>query len=61
MECGLQFPDLKTAYGLSMWLSQIFENTKDKVFGLANLAKWHEKVRQVSKLSILFPGPVTFA
>ncbi|MBB2151207.1 transposase, partial [Pedobacter gandavensis] len=31
---------------LSMGLSQLFENTKDKVFALANLAKWHEKVRQ---------------
>lgn len=41
-----RFPDLKTAYGLSMGLSQLFENTKDKVFALANLAKWHEKVRQ---------------
>ncbi len=41
-----RFPDLRTAYGLSMGLSQIFEHTKDKVFGLANLAKWHEKVRQ---------------
>jgi transposase len=41
-----RYPDLKTAYGLSMGLSRIFENTKDKVFGLANLAKWHEKVRQ---------------
>lgn len=44
----VRFPDLKTAYGLSMGLSQIFENTKDKVFGLANLARWHEKVRQTS-------------
>jgi transposase len=33
------FPDLKTAYGLSLGLSQIFENTKDKVFALANLAR----------------------
>lgn len=41
-----RFPDLKTAYGLSFGLSQIFENTTDKVFALANLAKWHEKVRQ---------------
>lgn len=41
-----RFPDLKTAYGLSMSLSQLFETTKDKVFGLANLARWHEKVRQ---------------
>ncbi|WP_316753948.1 transposase, partial [Pedobacter gandavensis] len=39
-----KFPDLKTAYGLS----QLFENTKDKIFGLANLAKWHEKVRQTA-------------
>lgn len=41
-----RYPDLKTAYGLSMGLSLIFENTKDKVFGLANLARWYEKVRQ---------------
>lgn len=41
-----RYPDLKTAYGLSMSLSQIFNNTKDKIFGLANLARWHEKVRQ---------------
>ncbi|WP_157262177.1 ISAon1 family transposase [Pedobacter sp. PACM 27299] len=41
-----RFPDLKTAYGLSMGLSQLFENTKNKVFALAKLAKWHERVRQ---------------
>ncbi|MET3115324.1 transposase [Pedobacter sp. CG_S7] len=41
-----RFPDLQTAYKLSMRLSQIFENTKDKVFALANLARWHAKVRQ---------------
>jgi transposase len=41
-----RFPDLRIAYRLSMGLSQIFENTTDKVFALANLAKWHEKVRQ---------------
>ena len=41
-----RYPDLKTAYDLSLGLSHIFENTKDKVFGLANLARWHEKVRQ---------------
>ena len=41
-----RYIDLKTAYGLSMGLSQIFNNTKDKIFGLANLARWHEKVRQ---------------
>ncbi|TDQ07179.1 transposase, partial [Pedobacter metabolipauper] len=41
-----RFPDLKTAHGLSMGLSQIFEHTTDKVFALANLARWHEQVRQ---------------
>jgi len=41
-----KFPDLETAYGLSMGLSQLFEQTKDKVFGLAKLARWHERVRQ---------------
>lgn len=41
-----RFPDLRIAYRLSMGLSQIFENTTDKVFALANLAKWHKKVRQ---------------
>ena len=41
-----RYPDLNTAYELSSGLSYIFENTKDKVFGLANLARWHEKVRQ---------------
>ena len=29
-----------------MALSHIFENTNDKLYGLARLAKWHEKVRQ---------------
>lgn len=41
-----RYPDLKKAYDLSMDLSNIFENTTDKVYGLARLAKWHEKVRQ---------------
>lgn len=41
-----RYPDLKTAHLLSFGLNQIFEHTKDKVFALANLAKWHEKVRQ---------------
>ena len=41
-----RFPDLRIAYRLSMGLSQIFENTTHKVFALANLAKWHKKVRQ---------------
>lgn len=39
------YPDLKQAHGLSTALSNIFENTKDKLYGLARLAKWHEKVR----------------
>ncbi|WP_338877136.1 hypothetical protein WBJ53_00730 [Spirosoma sp. SC4-14] len=27
-------------------MSHIFENTTDKLYGLARLARWHEKVRQ---------------
>lgn len=41
-----RYPDLKKAYELTMALSHIFENTNDKLYGLARLAKWHEKVRQ---------------
>lgn len=41
-----RYPDLKKAYDLSQALSHIFENTTDKLYGLARLAKWHEKVRQ---------------
>ncbi|GAB4008038.1 transposase [Spirosoma migulaei] len=41
-----RYPDLKAAYELSQSLSHIFENTTDKLYGLARLAKWHEKVRQ---------------
>lgn len=41
-----RYPDLKSAYELSQSLSHIFENTTDKLYGLARLAKWHEKVRQ---------------
>jgi transposase len=41
-----RYPDLKKAYELTMALSHIFENTTDKLYGLARLAKWHEKVRQ---------------
>ncbi|WP_460474692.1 ISL3 family transposase, partial [Emticicia fontis] len=40
------YPDIKQAYDLTMSLSYIFENTKDKLYGLTRLAKWHEKVRQ---------------
>lgn len=39
------YPDLKRAYNLSMDLSNIFENTTDKLYGTTRLAKWHEKVR----------------
>lgn len=42
----LTYPDLKKAYELSTALSNVFENTKDKIYGLARLAKWHENVRQ---------------
>ena len=41
-----RYPDLKKAYELTMALGHIFENTTDKLYGLARLAKWHEKVRQ---------------
>ena len=41
-----RYPDLKRAYELSQGLSYIFENTTDKLYGLARLAKWHEKARQ---------------
>jgi len=41
-----RYPDLQQAYNLSMGLSNIFEKTTDKLYGLARLAKWHEKVRQ---------------
>ncbi|WP_186740822.1 ISAon1 family transposase [Spirosoma utsteinense] len=41
-----RYPDLKSAYELSQSLSHIFEHTTDKLYGLARLAKWHEKVRQ---------------
>lgn len=41
-----RYTDLKKAYELTMALSHIFEHTNDKLYGLARLAKWHEKVRQ---------------
>ncbi|QDK80716.1 transposase [Spirosoma sp. KCTC 42546] len=41
-----RYPDLKRAYELSQSLSHLFEQTTDKLYGLARLAKWHEKVRQ---------------
>jgi transposase len=33
-----RYPDLKKAYDLSQGLSHIFENTTDKLYGLARLA-----------------------
>jgi transposase len=41
-----RFPDIRKAYELSIELSNIFEKTNDKLYGLTRLAKWHEKVRQ---------------
>ncbi|UIR56055.1 transposase [Sphingobacterium sp. SRCM116780] len=39
------YPDLKRAYNLSIELSNIYQNTTDKLYGMTRLAKWHEKVR----------------
>lgn len=41
-----RYPNLKQAYNLSINLSNIFEKTTVKLYGLARLAKWHEQVRQ---------------
>lgn len=41
-----RFPDIQTAYQLTVALSRIFTDTTDKIWGLTRLAKWHEKVRQ---------------
>ena len=41
-----RYPDLKRAYNLNMELSNIFENTEEKIYGMTRLARWHEKVRQ---------------
>lgn len=41
-----RFSDLKKAYDLAQELSNIFNNTTEKIYGLTRLAKWHEKVRQ---------------
>ena len=40
------YPDIQKGYNLTQELRSIFENTTDKVIGLAKLAKWHEKVNQ---------------
>lgn len=41
-----RYPDLRKAYDLSQKLSWIYNNTKDKVYALTRLAKWHEDVAQ---------------
>lgn len=41
-----RYPDIKQAYGLSQKLSWIYNNTKDKIYALTRLAKWHEDVAQ---------------
>ncbi|NEL81223.1 MAG: transposase, partial [Xanthomonas perforans] len=40
-----RYADVKSTYKLSQLLSYIFQNTTDKLYGLARLAKWHEKLR----------------
>ena len=39
-------PDIEVAYQLTQKLSWIFNHTKDKIYALTRLAKWHEKVEQ---------------
>ena len=41
------YPDIETAYQLSIELSNIFQNTTNKIYAYTKLAKWHEKVNQV--------------
>lgn len=40
------YPNLETAYKLSMQLKGIYEHTKDKTVALTRLAKWYEVVEQ---------------
>lgn len=40
------YPNLETAYKLTMHLKGIYENTKDKTVALTRLAKWYEAVEQ---------------
>ena len=42
------YPNLETAHKLTMQLKGIYENTTDKRFALARLAKWYEAVEQSS-------------
>lgn len=41
-----RYPDIQKAYRLSQKLSWIHSNTKDKIYALTRLAKWHEDVAQ---------------
>lgn len=41
-----RYPDIKKAYELSQKLSWIYNNSKDKIYALSRLAKWHEDVTQ---------------
>lgn len=38
------YPDLETAYDLSMKLGEIYHTVKDKAIGLTRLAKWYDQV-----------------
>ena len=40
------YPDIEQAYRLSIELSNIFQNTNNKLYAYTRLAKWHEKVNQ---------------
>ncbi|QYS87904.1 transposase [Flavobacterium oreochromis] len=40
------YPDIEIAYQLSIELSNIFQNTTNKIYAYTKLAKWHEKVNQ---------------
>ncbi|MES2417146.1 MAG: transposase [Bacteroidota bacterium] len=41
-----RYPDIEKAYNLSQQRSRIFNNTADKLYAFARLAKWNEKVEQ---------------
>jgi hypothetical protein len=40
------YPNLETAYKLTMQLKGIYEHTTDKKFALGRLARWYETVEQ---------------
>lgn len=39
-----RYPDILEAYQLSQKLNQIFQTTKEKIYGYTRLAQWHEQV-----------------